>query len=263
MATPGDSAFALRKNAEYNSLLLLSVGYRLPAINSTVINSGHGVSIEAGINPAAFIFKHTTIALYGGWSWRDNLWSTRFKDDFVKQYKNSINTEGVTELDSAIIASSASLFETQKGRSVAMPGCETKSFHDYSLYYGIWLKLPFKYIPSIKVYKGTTRSHYQGSAGLITPEGDYNILQLRRDMHGCEVMLHDPVGMLYHKRTSCLSKIAVSIYCEQYNFYSSELHFNNGDQKRTIALTAFTNRTFFHKYKSDYRLGCKISFNLM
>lgn len=263
MADTGDSIFLLRKNADYNSFLLLSLGYRLPIINSGVINSGHGIALEAGINPAAFMFKHTTIALYGGWSWKDNLWSTSFDDNFVRHYKNSLNTEGVTELDSAIIASSVSLFQTKNGRSLTMPGCEMKSFHDYALYYGIWVKLPFKYVPSLKIYKGTLRAHYQGGSGIITQAEDYNILQLRRDMHGCEVMLHDPLGSFYNKRSLCLSKIAISIYFEHYNFYSSELHFNDGDQKRTIALSTFTSSGFLQKYKSDYRLGCKISVNLM
>lgn len=263
-AGPGDSSFVLRKSAEYNSLLLFNLGYRLPVVNSEVINSGHGVAIEAGVNPAAFIFKRTIIALYGGWSWKDNLWSTGFSDNFTRHYKNSLNIEQQTnELDSAIIASSVYLFENRKGRSLTMPGCEMASFHDYALYYGIWLKLPFKYLPSIKIYKGTTRAHYQGGAGIITLSEEYTILQLRRDMHGCEVMLHDPVGILYGKGASWFSKMAISLYFEHYNFYSSELHFNDGDQKRNIALTSFTRNDFLQKYKSDYRLGCKISVNLM
>jgi hypothetical protein len=247
------------------SPLLFTAGYRVPIGRSPVINSGHGIYLEAGINPARLITKKMIAGVFVGLAWKDNLWNTSFNKEFTRDYTTAIDREApLNTLDSAVVTGSGSLFAEKKGTSVTMPGCEMNSFHNYSLYYGAIVKLPFKHIPFLKLYKGTTRTHYQGPGDLITKQKEYNILQLRRAMYGCEVLFVNPLAIFYHKRNvpKYLQKTGISIYYEYCNFYESQLYFDDGEQKTTVRLKNFSSQGFLNKYRNEHQYGCKISFNL-
>jgi hypothetical protein len=242
-----------------------TAGYRLPIVNRSVINSGHGIYTEAGFNPGAFLSDKAILGIFAGWGWKDNLWSTAFDGNFVRDYKQAIDHDLVeSHLDSAIIAASAQLFETRKGSSPTMPGCEMRSFHNYTLYYGLVVKLPYRYSPTLKIYRGTTRSHYQGASGLITAGRNYNIVQLRRAMYGCELMMLNPLGIVQGKDVSkALKRLGLSLYYEYCDFKTSELHFNDGETRRSISLKQFLPGSFFDKYRNEHQFGCKFSYTFI
>gem|GEM_PF-4780294 len=260
----GDSLFT--KKHQGFAPAFFTVGYRLPLANQSVINSGHGIYTEAGFNPGAFLSGKTILGLFAGWGWKDNLWSTAFDGRFVRDYRQAIDHDLSTSLlDSSIIAASADLFGTKQGSSPTMPGCEMRSFHDYSLYYGLIVKLPFRYSPVIKLYRGTTRSHYQGAPGLISASVDYNMLQLRRAMYGCELMLPDLPGLIQRNRETpkSLKRLGLSLYYEYCDFSTSALHFNDGDTRRLIPLKQFLPGSFFDSYRHEHKFGCKLSYTFI
>jgi hypothetical protein len=246
------------------SWVFFSAGYRMPVTTGNVINSGRGVYVEAGVNAGRAISENVLVGLFGGWGWKDNLWVTGFKNQFVKDYAASINHEKAsTFLDSSIISSSAGLFNSKKGRSAAMPGCEMRSFNNYSMYYGAIIKLPFRFTPAFKIYHGSARSHYQGPDGIVTSGNDYNIFQLRRSMYGAELMFTNPLRIFYKKAApSHIQKLGLSVYYEYCDFYTAALYFDDGQDQRLISLKSFVSKGLLKKYAHEDLFGFKVSYNL-
>lgn len=244
------------------SLFMFTAGYRLPVNKQTIINSGHGLYVEAGINSAYFFpGKQLQAGVFAGWAMTDKLWSTSFNQEFVNDYRNSINTEqNFSSPDSGLIHLSSELFTSKKGRSPVMPGCEMQSFHNYSLYYGILLKIPLRFTPVIKIYTGSTRSHYQGPGELLG-EGDYTIIRLKRKMLGCELLVTDFVKQ--RSSQNYFKKAGIGFYYEYCNFSTAALHADDGSQSSGIALSRFTSSDFLKKYRHEQTFGIKVSFNIM
>lgn len=253
-----------KKPGKTYSWVFLSAGYRLPVHSGNVINSGRGVFIEAGVNPGKLISGKLLTGVFVGWGWKDNLWHSGFHKQFTEDYKASINHEQPGSfLDSSIVAASPGLFNTKKGRSPSMPGCEMTSFHNYSVYYGVVIKLPFRYLPALKLYRGSTRSHYQGPDGMITSGNDYNIIQLRRSMYGCEIMALNPLQIFYkHATPACVQRVGISAYYEYCDFYTSALYFDDSRERRHIPLKAFVSNKLLKKYAHENLYGFKLSYNL-
>ncbi len=263
-AQMADTAFT-KKNPGF-APAFFTAGYRLPLANHSVINSGHGIYTEAGFNPGAFLSGKTILGLFAGWGWQDKLWATAFDGNFVHDYKQAIDHDLVSSaLDSAIIATSAKLFESKKGSSPTMPGCEMRSFHNYTLYYGLIIKLPQPYAPALKLYRGSTRSHYHGPSGLVSAGTDYNSFQLRRAMYGCELMLLNLPGFIQKNKETpkALQRLGLSLYYEYCDFSTSALHFNDGDTQRLIPLKQFMPRSFFDSYRNEHQFGCKFSYTFI
>jgi hypothetical protein len=246
---------ALCKSKKPSSLFLFTAGYRMPVNKNAIINSGHGFYFEGGINAGRLISKTSVVGLYAGWAWKDGLWSTHFNNEFVKDYNASLNKEAsFSSLDSAIISTASQLIGTKKGSSVTMPGCEMRSFHNYSLYYGVMVKLPGRFAPIVKVYTGSTRSHYQGGGNLVAKNTDYAIFQIRRAMYGCELMLFKGFP-----RSSGLNVASFSVYYERCDFYNATLYYDDGERSRSISLKKYAAPSFLTKYKNEMTWGLKLA----
>lgn len=240
--------------------LLLNAGYRLPLNSARVINSGHSIYLEAGLNLSRFFKSRPVIGLFGGFSAQDRLWSTAFSPGFVKDYREAIDPRAaLPAADSAIVARSAELFGSQRGKAPLMPGCSTGSFHNYSLYYGLVLELPQAWLPALKLYTGSTRSHFQGDP--VSPGQSYSIVQLRRRMYGAELMLRG--SKVYKGRAQgWLRPIGRSVYYEHYDMYTASLYGDNGEQQRHIRLRTFASHAFLRRYQNDYACGLKLFYTL-
>jgi len=249
------------------SLLWFNSGYRVPINKQKILNSGHGLYAELGINPGGVITKDLLLAVYGGWAFMDRSWKTSFNKNFSKAYSNAmIQSENQSSFDSTLIYSSNFLFETKKGNSLTVPGCEMKSFHNYTLYFGIAIKLPYKNYPILKLYKGSLRSHYQGDGSIVSKNMDFNIFEIRRKLYGCELMV-----LTTNQVLSIIKNIkqplkrghgALSIYYEMSDFYNSSLYFYDGITKKSISFTHFVKQDFLTKYKREVFLGFKLSYYL-
>lgn len=248
------------------SLLWFNSGYRMPVNRQKILNSGHGFYAELGINPGILIKKDLLFAVYGGWAFMDRSWKTSFNNNFYKAYSNAIiEPENQTSFDSTLINSSTLLFETKKGNSLTVPGCEMNSFHNYTLYFGIAIKLPYKNYPILKLYKGSLRSHYQGYGGIVSKNKDFNIFEIRRALYGCELMVLTTNQVLNRvkniKQTLKRGCGALSIYYEMSDFYHSSLYFYDGITRKTISFAHFVKQDFLTKYKREVFFGFKISYN--
>jgi hypothetical protein len=253
-------ASRLHEEAINRHFVFFNAGYRLPIGKNPIINSGHGLSIETGFNAARFFLDDAVIGLYAGWGFRDQLWSTSFRPGFAADYKASVNPEALNGIDSSIVRFSEELFGSKSGRSSLLPGCETKSFHNYSLYWGIVLQ-PQAAWPALKLYTGSKRSHYQGTEDLFHTQASYTIVQLRRKMYGAELMLRDPLRFL--KRRSCLlGNLAISVYYEYSDLSSSSLYYSDGDRRSVLLLKHFMKSTFFDTYSNEQVFGCRISYSI-
>ncbi len=249
----GSDPDSLKQNCR--SFFLFNAGYRMPVNKAMVINSGHGLYMEGGLNLGDLVSKNSIIGLYAGFGFQDRLWTTSFNKNFSDDYTRAINTETLSGVDSSIITSSASLFRNIHGRAPLQLGCETKSFHNYSLYYGIILKMPCRFSPILKLYQGSTRSHYQGDGSIATKEKDFNIFELRRKMYGCEMAF--PVTI--HKCNGLKNIISISAYTEYSDLNTSSLYFYDGTEIKNIALSNFTNTSFRNRYRNEFYYGFKLS----
>lgn len=267
LSAGSDTTFSRFKPSEESSLLLFTAGYRLPVNKASILNSGHGIYMEAGMNPGHFISKKLVVGLFAGWAWKDRFWSTSFNNDFINDYRSAIDVEPhFSTLDSAVIYASADAFETKSGTSLTLPGCEMKSFHNHSWYYGAVIRLPYRYLPTAKVYMGVTSSSYQGHGDLITKQKEYNVLQLKRAMYGCELIIFrgfQSVSSTQNKYPVHKNIGTFSVYYESYDFYNSSLEFYDGEQTSRIPLKRFASRSFLQKYKNENAWGIKLAFSIM
>lgn len=266
-ANPDSSFCSNFKPSAQSSLFLFTAGYRMPVNKASVLNSGHGIYLEAGINPGYLVSRKLVVGFFAGWAWKDRLWATSFNGDFVKEYRSSIDVEShFSSLDSSVIYASADAFETKKGTSVILPGCEMKSFHNQSFYYGALLRLPYRYLPAVKLYMGLTSSFLQGPGDMITTRKDFNVLQLKRAMYGCELILFRGFQRASsgNEKYPLQSNIGMlSVYLESHDFYNSRLDFYDGEQGTTIALKRFLPASFLAKYRTENMWGLKLSFAIM
>jgi hypothetical protein len=242
--------------------LVFTAGYRIPLNKNIIISSGHGIYIEGGINAGRLISKKLLLGIYGGYALQDRFWSTSFRENFASDYKASINKEQpFSTFDSSLIYSSADLFKNAKGSDATVPGCASKSFHNYSLYYGLIFRLPHKYMPILKIYMGTTRSHYQGDGNIVTRQKEFNIFELTRSMFGCELGLSGSMIGSSHsqnKFSRIKNMLGLSLYYESCNFYNSSLYFDDGSVTKKIPLRSFTSAPFLNKYKNEIACGIKL-----
>ena len=198
----------------------------------------------------------------------DKLWNTSFNQNFSNDYSASVKKESnFSKTDSIIINSSIELFKTKKGTSDIAPGCQMNSFNNYSLYFGIVIKLPYKYLPTLKLYKGTMRSYYKGEGNVLSNNSDYSIFEMRRNMYGCELMILNLDQIIQSskvkKRANNNRSAGLSIYYENYDFYNSNLYYYDGITKTTLSLKKFTSSEFLNKYKNEFNAGFKLCFYIM
>lgn len=266
---PNDSII-LNKNkySKTSSVLLFTAGYKTPVNKNRFLNSGHGAYIEGGINPGHYISKNLVLGVYAGWAFMDKLWATSFNENFINDYENAINKENnYSGIDSAIINTSVKLINDSKGKSNVMPGCEMKSFHSYSMYYGIQIKLPYQYFPTIKLYKGTMRNHLQGDGNLATNGKDFNIFEFRHAMYGCEIIILTFEDILHKKNNQNILKKnkggGLSVYYESANFKNSSLYFYDGETTRKIPFSKYTSSIFTTKYKHEVSFGLRLCYYIM
>lgn len=268
-AAKPDSLFISKfKPIQKSSLFLFTAGYRMPINENTIINSGRGLYFEGGWNPGILISKKLVLGFYAGWAWKDKLWSTSFNSDFVNDYRSSLDLEPhFSSLDSTVILSSKEVISNANGRSVKLPGCGAAAFNNFSIYYGIVLRLPYKYIPTLKLYTGVTRSHFQGDGNLATKEKEFNVFQLRRAMYGCELIVFRGLQKLVQCpdwKYPIIKNIGqLSIYYESSDFSNSTLYFYDGSQRTDIPLKKFMAPSFLEKYKTEVSWGFKLSFAIM
>lgn len=244
------------------SLLSVTAGYRCPVSKASILNSGHGLYFEAGLNVGYFLAKKQKITLYGGWAWKDRLWTTGFDPGFLNDFRAAFSDNQLSGSDSMIVTNFHEELNNQDKKTISFPSCKTNTFHNSSFYYGISFGIPFRnYHTILKLYRGTVKSAYSANDRSGTGK-EYNFYEIRRDMNGFEISLFPGFTKKMGDKffgTPLFSHLGVlSFYYEQINFSSSSLYFTDGEQRETIELKEFLSSAFLKKYRSEDVFGFKV-----
>lgn len=248
------------------SPILFSVSYRLPVSNNILINSGHGLAFELGINPIYFISKKQLVGIYGGIAARDNFWNTSFTGDFINDYSSAIISDVYHGINMEVINASKQLFAEEKGTSRIAPGCETSSFHTAALYYGIITGIPIpKYPVILKLYTGKNETSFRGGE-IVTKQKEYNYFAIKRSVYGCEVSVFP--GKKIMNRSREFENIVrlylgtISMYYEYCDLSNASLYFTDGEKRISLPFRNYLNSSFLKKYKQEQTYGIKLSVNI-
>lgn len=255
------------KSINQSSLFIGNINYRFK-INKGSINSGHGFGIEAGLNLGYFFSQKLLAAPFLGWGMRDILYNTRFNSNYLNDFNNNYNGTSLTGNDSIAINYMADLMN-KKGY-----------FHDLTTYYGLMIKLPFNYMPIVKIYRGNTSLSYKTLNETIQLEPrvssdkktDKDYYDISRKMNwGVELFLYNGhTQITNYGNTSLSAKIrrkykwsinalAFSIYAEEYDTYHSRFSFSDGYHNIDVPMESFMNKSFMNKYKKEYYVGLRLS----
>lgn len=256
---------SVNRSSELRSPIILSLGYRMP-VHNTIINSGHGLAFELGINPLYYFSKKLLVGIYCGIATRDYFWSTSFNKKFSDDYANSIINKDYGDVNLEVINASKKLFAETKGSTKGLPGCETNAFHSTSMYYGLIAKIPFeKYPVIIKLYTGVTHTTFRGGE-IVTKKQDYNYFSIKRSMYGFEISLFPGIKVM--NRSDDFKKIAriymgtVSFFYEYCDLNTADLYFSDGDKSVSIPFRNFLSQDFMKKYKKETSWGLKLAMNI-
>jgi hypothetical protein len=245
------------------SPLLLTAGYRCPLKAGAVSNSGRGLFFEAGFNPGYYFHEPQLTGIFAGWAGKDRAWNTAFSDQFLLDFNSCFSDISLTGPDSAILSAFRNLVNQKESGSTFLPGCQTGTFHNSSLYYGAIVGLPFKkYASCLKIYGGLLRSSYTGT-DLTDRHKEYNHFEIRRKMLGLELMLFPGWSRRLKEKAGNAPLFAhlgaFSFYYEHSGLSNASLYFTDGDEQKTIAFPYFMTPAFSEKYRHEHNFGIRLS----
>lgn len=230
----------------------LKIGYRQLISQGPIINSGNGLYFEPHLHLDRNFKVHPKITLFAGWGWQDRLRSTSFAQKFAGDYRAEVFSERNSGLsDSAIIHQSAGFINNMRGKSGLTPGCNTNSFHDYELYYGLGYEWPGPMNPVLRVFRGALRSHYQGAADGY----DYEIYQFRRNYWGFDLSVSKAFLATATKKGI---RPGIGIFAMISNLRTATIYYDNGDMSRKILLRNFVSDHFSRTYAHELRSGLRV-----
>lgn len=253
-----------------SSLFIANINYRFK-VNKSPLNSGHGFGIEVGLNLGYFISQKLLLAPFGGLSTRDLLYQTKFNSGYLNDFNSNFNGTDMQGNDSMVVNYMASIIN-EKGY-----------FHDRTVYYGLMIKLPYKYMPIIKVYKGGSSLAYKTSREPIQPKpyvpsekrDDNDYFDIYRKMNwGFEVFLYNGRTRVidynyqsfpYAKKKNlrwCSNLLAVSMYFEEYDTYHTTFSFSDGYHNIDVPMQSFMNQNFMNRNKKEYNIGIRLSYGV-
>jgi len=252
-----------------SSIFLVNLSYRYK-VNNSIINSGHGFGLEIGVNLGYFISQKWLLGVFGGLGTRDILYGTKFNSKFLNDFNAATNVKQFSGNDSLVAVSALGFMNSGQGY-----------FHDRTVYAGLMIRLPFKFAPIVKLYKGYSTYECKTSDKItLQPYSekdqgyDHDYYEFYRTMDwGIEVFLfngfsrvrdYDPEGLV-----SVLKKngrwnrnlFGFSFYVERYDWRNASLSFS-GNQSVDIPLRQLVGTDFLHKYKTEYIVGFRLSIGI-
>lgn len=247
------------------SMLIFNLGYRCPLNKTTVINSGHGIFVEGGLNAGYFLKNKQFIAVIGGLGFKDKLWNTSFSDKFIDELNISWGDNILSPADTHVVSGFKTALNSKPEKGFSGLSCRTNTFHNYSFYYGLMFNLPFvRYQTFIKLYRGATRSACSTSNSGCGV--DYNYFEIRRKMYGLELTVFPGFSK---KMKNCLFGSALSahlgmlsVYYERISFSNSKLYYSSENAEGTIELNKFIAPAFLKNYKNENVIGLKLSWSV-
>ncbi len=253
-----------------SSLIICNANYRIKA-NQSPLSSGHGPALELGLN-LGYFFSHKWLAgVYAGWGWRDLLWNTSYSKTYLNDFNAAFSGPSLTGNDSIVVNKMSSLM---KG---------SYYYHDIENYAGIIFRLPYRWMPTVKIYTGRLSSEYKtGGTDRVDlkpyvasdKKYDNDYFSIDRNLKwGTEVTLYDGYTIIAtafdgtavskKKNLRHRSNLACfSFYFEQIDSYHSVFNYDNGAQQVSVPFDRVLTPSFLQKYKTEYNAGFRISFGL-
>lgn len=254
-----------------SSWFIANVGYRYK-LNKGTINSGHGLSIEVGVNFGYFISQKLILAPIVGIGFRDVFYNTSFSNNYINDFNSSLDMSQLSHNDSLVV-------NEYKGM------VNSKGFlHERLSYFGIMLKLPYKYAPIVKVYKGGISHSYKTGAEVLrldpppTPkqnrtDNDYFDI-IKQLNYGVEVYLYSGPSRVKEyssqefkldnspKKCYHLNFASLSVYFECIDASKASFGYDDGIHSATVPFSNVLSSDFVKKYKTEYNIGVRLSFGL-
>lgn len=254
------------KFSNQSSLIILNANYRVK-VNKSQLNSGRGLGLEIGFNIGYFFSQNLLIAPFGGVGFRDAFLNTGFRDSYIADVNSSFNPSGLNRSDS-IVATSIISFMNKNGNN----------FHDNTEYFGLMLKLPYRYCPTLKVYTGSIYQQFKTGLQLrldsnltSSDKFDYDYYSIQSKIKwGAEVYLFNGFSKSYQynypfeiiKKKDLKFKLSIlllSFYYEQIDNSKTTFKFTNGPENVSVPFEKVMSQAFRAKYKNDYNFGFRLS----
>jgi len=242
------------------SLFIADFNQRM-RVSHNPLNSGKGLGLEVGFNPAYFFNRRLLLGVFGGIAMRDVFYNTKFSSSYRNDFNQSFNSTGFQGNDSLV---------ANKFASIINDG----SFHDQELYYGIIFRLPYAWAPVVKLYTGDLNWVYKTDNHLrVTPSSEtrndndyYNISH--HIQWGAEIFLfwgYTKIGdygkLPFAKKKPLLFSTRVlplSFFIERINSARSEYSFDTGEMSVVVPQSRILGDSFIQKYKSNYYFGFRL-----
>jgi len=247
-----------------SSLFLWNISYRYK-LNKGILSSGHGWGIELGLNPGYLISQKLLLGVFGGWGMRDILYPTRFENSYLKDFNAEFDGTTLSGNDSVVVNYMASVMQ-KKGY-----------FHELNVYGGVMIKLPYDYMPVIKVYTGTSGFLYKTLSKTVQLkpydpshqgyDNDYLSIE-RRLAWGLEVFLYNgrtkvrEYDFTYAQKKKwrwSYNLFALSVYVEQFNTSNTRFTYSDGVHDVDVKMSSFMSPAFMNRHKKDYNIGLRLS----
>ncbi len=250
-----------------SSLVIANINYRYK-ISKTALSSGRGLGVEIGYNFGYYLSQKFLFAVIGGVGFKDHLWNSTFSENYMTDFNSSLQLENMAGNDSIVVNSFSGLMNTGA------------KFHELESYAGLALRLPFRYAPVIKIYRGNLGSSYKtgyGSGLPLRPADNEQSDHLYYDIltkikWGTEVLLWSAgtETMNYlsafrnYKKEHCwlINKFALSVYYEELDTYNSEFEYQGGSYLIHVPFKEALDKNFLQKYSTEHRIGIRLSYGI-
>lgn len=258
------------KPQNQSSLLIANVNYRFN-FNNSQINSGHGLGLEFGFNLGYFISQKFLFAPFVGMGMRDLFYQTKFTSGYVQSFNNNYYGNTLTGNDSIVVNYMKNLINS-KGY-----------FHERNSYAGVMMRLPFKYMPIIKLYTGESSLAYKTLNETIQlkpyvsgdKKTDNDYFDITRRMNwGAEIFLYNGRTRVRNYDNTVFSVaqckrlkwstnlLALSVYIQEFDTYHSHFTFSDGYHDVSVSMSTFMNSSFMQSHKKDYFIGLRLSYGV-
>lgn len=258
-----------------SSLFIMNAGYRFK-LNKEYISSGHGLSMEFGFNAGYFISQKLLLAPFVGLGFADRFYNTAFTDNYKKDFNSSLDMSNLYGNDSVVVAEYKHLINGNH------------YFHEKTGYFGLMIKLPYKYVPVIKLYRGFSSLSYKTGLEVLSLKPAPEPGQNRTDndyfdisgtlQFGAEVFLFTGLSTVSEysgdnhtnnylndvskRKRYQVSLFRLSAYFEVFDYSKASFSYDDGIHAVDVPFSKVMSQNFMRKYKNPYNIGLRLSFGM-
>jgi hypothetical protein len=247
---------------KYTGYLDMEIGSKTE-ISGGVNGLGSGLYIECGFNLGKFINQYLIIAPYAGISPIFGAdYSSEFRDALKKYHQVTSRYAELNSKTGLTDEESKELNAITAGEVIAQTMMTNKLQGSFSTYYGIMLRLPFKYSPILKLYRSwqsieissgsrrTTGGNYIGTGSFMSSYG-----------WGGELIFFRGYTFGSDRNFGQLNIGSAGIYCEIDDLYNADFGTYSQTDPQIMYFRNYVSKDFFTGF-NDIKFGIKLGLNL-